>query len=197
MDKERALAFAAKAKEKQAIEIDPEESEPSHSLRWRGCFPAADSHRQEKGRQMVLRHQGGTPGNSELRRIGANELDAIAICRGFVEAQHEYAATKHDDANRQPVCPTHHQHAGQTGRPGVEECGWHMGRPGGRGNRQGSGARLHEEGQASTLSRLLLQGAQGTRSGRAARPARLRHRGRHDRRLRPGSRTRRIIRSPA
>jgi hypothetical protein len=25
------------------------------------------------------------------RRIGANELDAITICRGFVEAQHEYA----------------------------------------------------------------------------------------------------------
>jgi hypothetical protein len=25
------------------------------------------------------------------RRVGANELDAIAICRGYVEAQHEYA----------------------------------------------------------------------------------------------------------
>jgi hypothetical protein len=25
------------------------------------------------------------------RRIGSNELDAIAICRGYVEAQHEYA----------------------------------------------------------------------------------------------------------
>jgi len=33
-----------------------------------------------------------------LRRIGANELDAIAICNGFVEAQHEYAQTKHDGA---------------------------------------------------------------------------------------------------
>ena len=32
------------------------------------------------------------------RRIGANELDAIAICRGYVEAQHEYAQKKHDDA---------------------------------------------------------------------------------------------------
>jgi hypothetical protein len=32
------------------------------------------------------------------RRIGANELDAITICRGFVEAQHEYAAEKHDDS---------------------------------------------------------------------------------------------------
>jgi len=33
-----------------------------------------------------------------LRRIGRNELDAIQVCRGFVEAQHEYALKKHDDA---------------------------------------------------------------------------------------------------
>src|SRR6266566_2014306 len=32
------------------------------------------------------------------RRIGANELNAIEICRGFVEAQHEYAQEKHDDS---------------------------------------------------------------------------------------------------
>jgi hypothetical protein len=30
------------------------------------------------------------------RRIGSNELDAIAICRGYVEAQHEYALKKRD-----------------------------------------------------------------------------------------------------
>lgn len=33
-----------------------------------------------------------------LRRIGENELDAIQICRGFVEAQKEYASTVHDDS---------------------------------------------------------------------------------------------------
>jgi len=33
-----------------------------------------------------------------FRRIGANELDAIQICRGFVEAQHEYASQVHDDS---------------------------------------------------------------------------------------------------
>jgi hypothetical protein len=32
------------------------------------------------------------------RRIGSNELDAIGICRGFVEAQQEYAQEKHDDS---------------------------------------------------------------------------------------------------
>ena len=35
-------------------------------------------------------------GRQELlyRRIGRNELDAIEVCRGFVEAQHEYALEK-------------------------------------------------------------------------------------------------------
>jgi hypothetical protein len=33
-----------------------------------------------------------------VRRIGRNELDAIQICRGFVEAQDEYADTKHGDS---------------------------------------------------------------------------------------------------
>jgi len=37
------------------------------------------------GRQEIL-----------YRRIGGNELDAIQICRGYVEAQHEYASRKHD-----------------------------------------------------------------------------------------------------
>jgi hypothetical protein len=30
------------------------------------------------------------------RRIGGNELDAIQVCRGYVEAQHEYALEKRD-----------------------------------------------------------------------------------------------------
>jgi Protein of unknown function (DUF2950) len=30
------------------------------------------------------------------RRVGGNELDAIEICHGFVEAQEEYALQKHD-----------------------------------------------------------------------------------------------------
>jgi hypothetical protein len=32
------------------------------------------------------------------RRIGSNELDAITICRGFDEAQHEYAQELRDDS---------------------------------------------------------------------------------------------------
>jgi Protein of unknown function (DUF2950) len=33
-----------------------------------------------------------------LRRIGRNELDAIEICHGFVEAQNEYTLTKHGNS---------------------------------------------------------------------------------------------------
>ena len=32
------------------------------------------------------------------RRIGSNELDVIGICRGFVQAQRQYAQEKHDDS---------------------------------------------------------------------------------------------------
>ena len=34
------------------------------------------------------------------RRIGANELDAIAICRGYVDVQKEYALEAHDGVNQ-------------------------------------------------------------------------------------------------
>lgn len=45
-------------------------------------------------------------GHDEIlfRRVGANELDAIQICRGYVEAQKEYALTAHGD-------PPLHQYA--------------------------------------------------------------------------------------
>src|SRR4029077_14912018 len=50
------------------------------------------------------------------RRIGTNELDTIAICRGYVEAQHEYAQEKHDDAKvnqyAQQVLSTSGKHDG-------------------------------------------------------------------------------------
>jgi hypothetical protein len=40
----------------------------------------------------------GAAGADEIvyRRIGRNELGAIAVCRGFIDAQLEYAATGHD-----------------------------------------------------------------------------------------------------
>lgn len=40
----------------------------------------------------------GAAGADEIvyRRIGRNELGAISVCRGFVDAEHEYAAVDHD-----------------------------------------------------------------------------------------------------
>ena len=40
-------------------------------------------------------------GHDEIlfRRVGGNELDAIDVCRGFVEAQKEYALDLHDDSH--------------------------------------------------------------------------------------------------
>ena len=40
----------------------------------------------------------------KYRRVGGNELDAIDICHGFVEAQEEYALQKHDgsEVNQYP-----------------------------------------------------------------------------------------------
>jgi (2Fe-2S) ferredoxin len=88
-DRQRANEFVAKAREKQSIAIDPKNRNRASLVvgdaDW--PFPVPIVKRGAKwtfdtaaGRQEILH-----------RRIGANELDAIAISRGYVEAQHEYA----------------------------------------------------------------------------------------------------------
>ena len=93
-DRDAATAFAAKAREKLAVDPDPKNPNrailsvgnqdwplPIPIVRKNGAW-RFDS---KAGRQEIL-----------YRRIGANELDAIQICRGYVEAQHEYALLKRD-----------------------------------------------------------------------------------------------------
>src|SRR5262245_40888371 len=93
-DRQRASDFAAQAREKQAVTLDPKTGNRAFLLvgteEW--PFPVPLVKRNEKwffdakaGRQELLN-----------RRIGSNELDAIDICRGYVEAQHEYALQKRD-----------------------------------------------------------------------------------------------------
>jgi hypothetical protein len=95
-DKTRATDFAALAREKQSINVDPKN--PNHAElvvgndEWPLPIP-------------LVRHNGkwsfdATTGRKEilLRRIGENELDAIAVCNGYVDAQHDYASDKHDGA---------------------------------------------------------------------------------------------------
>ena len=96
MDKDRGLAFAAKAKEKSSVEID--KKNPSHATLVVGNddFPLPIPIVKQKGKWFF----DTKAGRAEIlnRRVGENELNAIAISRGFAEAQHEYAEEKHDDS---------------------------------------------------------------------------------------------------
>src|SRR5947199_6635164 len=96
MDKNRAKAFAAKAKEKNSIQLD--KKNPNHAILLVGNdnFPLPIPIVKQKGKWLFDTKEG----REEIlnRRVGANELNAIEICRGFVEAQHEYAQEKHDDS---------------------------------------------------------------------------------------------------
>jgi hypothetical protein len=93
-DKNRAAAFAAKAEEKNQVTVDRKNAKRAilsvGNDDWPLPIPIMKSGTAwvfdtRAGRQEIL-----------FRRIGANELDAIQICRGYVDAQHEYASQKHD-----------------------------------------------------------------------------------------------------
>jgi len=95
-DKNQATVFAGKAREKTTLTVGPKNANVAvlsvGNDDW--PFPIPIVNRGGKwyfdskaGRDEIL-----------FRRIGSNELDAIQICRGFVEAQEEYALQKHDGA---------------------------------------------------------------------------------------------------
>jgi len=96
MDKKRAQEFADKAKEKKSIEMD--KADPNRAILVVGNddFPLPIPILKNKGKWTF----DTKTGREEIlnRRVGANELNAIELCRGYVEAQHEYAMDKHDDA---------------------------------------------------------------------------------------------------
>ena len=95
-DKNKAIAFAAKAKEKVVVGTDPKNPNRAIVTVGNDDFPLPIPLVKNKGKwEFDMK-----TGREEVlnRRIGANELDAIAICRGFVEAQQEYALEKHDDS---------------------------------------------------------------------------------------------------
>jgi hypothetical protein len=95
-DKNKAMEFAAKAKEKINVETDSQNSNRAIVLVGNDDFPLPIPVVKNKGKWIFDMKTG----REEIlnRRVGANELDAITICRGFVEAQHEYAEEKHDDS---------------------------------------------------------------------------------------------------
>jgi hypothetical protein len=95
-DKNRAEKFAAKAKEKTSIEIEKKDPNRAILLVGNDDFPLPIPIVKRKGKWLF----DTKVGREEIlnRRIGANELNAIEICRGFDEAQHEYAQERHDDS---------------------------------------------------------------------------------------------------
>jgi hypothetical protein len=96
LDKQQATAFAARAREKLRIVRDPKTPAIATLTLGAEDWPAP----------IPLVQKGGTwrfdskAGRQEVlyRRIGANELNAIEVCRGFVEAEEDYASEKHDGA---------------------------------------------------------------------------------------------------
>ena len=95
-DKNNGIAFAKEAAAKNSIEVA--KSDPNRATiivgdeEWPFPVPLVKKNGKwyfnaKEGRQAIL-----------YRRIGANELDAITVCRGYVEAQQEYAMEIHDDS---------------------------------------------------------------------------------------------------
>jgi len=88
-DKNRAESFVAEAKEKMEISVDPKTGRRAVLIvgneDWPMPVPLAKT-----GSKWYFDTKAG---KRELlyRRIGSNELDAIQICRGYVDAQEEYS----------------------------------------------------------------------------------------------------------
>jgi len=88
-DRQRASDFAAEARKKKSVSLDPKKGSRAFLLVGDEDWPFPVPLVKLGGRWYF----DARAGRKELlqRRIGADELDAIDICRGYVEAQHEYA----------------------------------------------------------------------------------------------------------
>jgi hypothetical protein len=96
-DRNIGAAFAAMARQKSEVVTNPKDPNRATLVigdeDWPSPIPIVRkggkwSLDAKAGRQEILR-----------RRIGRNELLAIEVCRGFVEAQHEYASRKRDGSS--------------------------------------------------------------------------------------------------
>jgi len=88
-DRQRARDFAAQAQERRSVSVDPKTGSRAFLLVGNEDWPFPAPIVKRGGKWSF----DGKAGLQELvfRRIGSNELDAIELCRGYVEAQHEYA----------------------------------------------------------------------------------------------------------
>lgn len=94
-DKENSAAFAAQARAKMKVDLNKTKTRATLIVGnedWPFPIPIVKVGKSwyfdtKAGREELL-----------FRRVGRNELDAIQLCRGYVEAQHEYALMKHDSS---------------------------------------------------------------------------------------------------
>ncbi|HQR47207.1 MAG TPA: DUF2950 domain-containing protein [Thermoanaerobaculia bacterium] len=95
-DRNQAAEFAALARIRYAVIIDPAHHDSATLVvgdkDWPLAIPIVRAGKgwrfdSKKGAQELL-----------YRRVGRNELDAIQVCHGYVEAQREYASKKRDGA---------------------------------------------------------------------------------------------------
>jgi len=92
-DSEKCKQFAAYARAKLSVEVDKTKTRATMVVGeedWPFPVPIVKAGKSwffdtNAGRREIL-----------VRRIGQNELDAIVICRGYVEAQHAYALKKRE-----------------------------------------------------------------------------------------------------
>ena len=93
-DKNRAADFVVQAKAKKEISVDPKTGRRAVLIvgdeNWPMPVPLAKTGSKwyfdtKAGKQELL-----------YRRIGSNELDAIQVCRGYVDAQVEYSMKPHE-----------------------------------------------------------------------------------------------------
>jgi hypothetical protein len=93
-DRQRAQDFVAEARKQLRISMDPKRPTRAFVLvgtqDWPFPIPLV--------KRGTLWSFDTVAGRREMlyRRVGSNELDAITICRGYVEAQHEYALQKRE-----------------------------------------------------------------------------------------------------
>jgi len=92
-DSDKCKEFARQARAKMSIEVNKTNNRATMIVgeeNWPFPVPIVKAGKgwffdSRTGRREIL-----------LRRIGQNELDAIQICRGYVEAQHEYALKRRE-----------------------------------------------------------------------------------------------------
>jgi hypothetical protein len=95
-DKSYALAFVSLAQEGHTVVVNPTHPTRATLQVGREHWPLPVPLVKVAGKWYF----DAKAGRDEVlfRRVGTNELDAIEVCRGFVEAQRDYSLSLHDDS---------------------------------------------------------------------------------------------------